>query len=239
MHAILLFLGVWGGYMAFTAASFAVVIWAFSVDDDAQGKKATAYILWAMFWPVVWLYLRTVGRGSVSAERQRRGNSAGELTGITEAGSATPGARRFRTIRESKEYLAGKIAAEAEREGTPLTEVERKMLYFTEIGWTLPDMKAISLQFDRDYEQGEYEQKIGALVGKIQAREESYQASWDQAVDKLSRGDHYLLFLIDAVQPLQRQETWITHSLKVVAAALVLFAIAALDLWFRRWMRDH
>ena len=44
-----------------------------------------------------------------------------------------------------------------------------RMLYFTETGWTLPDMKQVSSDFDRDYDQGEYEQKIGGLVSKIQS----------------------------------------------------------------------
>ena len=107
------------------------------------------------------------------------------------------------TDREAKEYLARRIADEAKREGAPLTEVERKMLYFTESGWTLPDIMAVNEEFDRDYDQDEYEQKIGALVGKIQARDaaqsEQDQADWDDAVLKLSEGDHYLLVLIDAV----------------------------------------
>jgi len=68
-------------------------------------------------------------------------------------------ARRFRTIREAKEYLAGAITEEAERNAAPLTEVERKMLYFTETGWTPPDMKEISSVFDRDYGQSKYDKR--------------------------------------------------------------------------------
>ncbi len=108
----------------------------------------------------------------------------------------------FRKIREAKDYLAGKIAEEAKREGAPLTEVERKMLYFTETAWTLPDMKAVSEEFDRDYDQNEYERKIGGLVGELQARidagSEEERDAWYQAVLKLCDGDHYLLVLIDA-----------------------------------------
>lgn len=111
----------------------------------------------------------------------------------------------IKTIREAKDYLAGKIAEEAEREGMPLTEVERKMLYFTETGWTLPDMKAASAEFDREYDQDAYERKIGNLVGGVRARNdagsESDKEAWDHAVLKLTDGDHYLLVLIDAAPP--------------------------------------
>ncbi len=66
--------------------------------------------------------------------------------------------RAFHSGRQAKEFLIPRIVAEAERENVPLSEVERKMLYFTESGWTLPDMTAIYEQFDRDYEQDEYEE---------------------------------------------------------------------------------
>jgi hypothetical protein len=104
----------------------------------------------------------------------------------------------FRTIRAAKEYLAGKIVEEAKREGAPLTEVERKALYFTESGWTLPEMMVVSAEFDRDYDQDEYEQKIGGLVQWLLARDQAQadQQAWDDAVLKLSDEDHSVLVLI-------------------------------------------
>ena len=107
---------------------------------------------------------------------------------------------RFGTIREAKDFLAGRIAAEAKRENIPLSEVERKMLYFTETGWTLPDMAEVSAEFDRDYGQDEYEQKIASLVRKIEKDDQVHpndQEAWDDAVLKLSEGDHYLLVLVN------------------------------------------
>src|SRR5436309_14122782 len=65
-----------------------------------------------------------------------------------------------RDAREAKEFLISKIVAEAQRENAPLSEIERKMLYFTESGWTLPDIMQVSEQFDREYDQDEYEKKI-------------------------------------------------------------------------------
>jgi len=109
--------------------------------------------------------------------------------------------KRFTSIREAKDYLASRIAAEAEREGQPLSEIERKMLYFSETDWTLPDMPEISAEFDRDYDQGEYERKIGGLVRKITAHghggNEEEQEKWDAAILKLAEGDHYLSVLAD------------------------------------------
>ena len=53
------------------------------------------------------------------------------------------------TVREAKEYLIDRILSQADRDATPLSNVERKMLYFSESGWTLSDMMAISQEFDQ------------------------------------------------------------------------------------------
>ena len=107
----------------------------------------------------------------------------------------------FQTERQAKEYLVERIVAEARREQVPLSEVERKMLYFTESGWTLPNILEVNAEFERDYDNDEYEQKIAGLVREIEKQNQTAsgdeQSRWDEAVVKLSEGDHYLLVLID------------------------------------------
>ena len=106
----------------------------------------------------------------------------------------------FQTERQAKEYLVERIVAEARREQVPLSEIERKMLYFTESGWTLPNILEVNAEFERDYDNEEYEQKIAGLVREIEKQNETAsrdeQSRWDDAVLKLSEGDHYLLVLI-------------------------------------------
>lgn len=108
---------------------------------------------------------------------------------------------QFQNGRDAKEFLVSQIVEQADREGIPLTEVERKMLYFSETGWTLPDIEEINEQFDREYDQAEYEKKIGDIArnARNRARTEGKQTvdAWSDAVDILSREDHYLLVLID------------------------------------------
>lgn len=144
-----------------------------------------------------------------------------------------------------KGALASVIAKEAERDGTPLTEVERKMLYFTETGRTLPDinlpdMKEISAEFDRDYDQDKYEQKIASIIARVRnhfdLEHQQDQMTWDLALEKLGQGDHYLTVLADQANPGQSS---IKRNIKVVLAALLLFAAGAVDFWFRHWLRDH
>jgi hypothetical protein len=237
VRSLLQFLAVWGAYGAFVVASILILVWLFSIDSGRKDKEVASSLFWWALWPLVWLRYRLIGEHSELAT-SRTGRSR-ELMGTSEAGTLGRG-KHFRTIREAKDYLAGRIAEEAQRDGVPLTEVERKMLYFTETGWTLPDMKQVSSEFDRDYDQGEYEQKIGGLVRKIQSRLrdqcESEGECWDRAIMRLSHGDHYLLVLVDAEQPAKKGAK---HNLRVLVIALVLFALVALDQWFRHWMRDH
>src|SRR5216684_3255056 len=60
----------------------------------------------------------------------------------------------------AKEYLIAQIVEEAREENIPLSEVERKMLYFTESEETLPDIWDVSGQFEKECDCEEYEAKI-------------------------------------------------------------------------------
>jgi hypothetical protein len=108
--------------------------------------------------------------------------------------------KAFHSGREAKEFLISRILLEAQRENIPLSEVERKMLYFTESGWTLPDMTAVHEDFDRDYNQNKYEQKIAELIRKAakhdhkESREES--DAWWAAIRFLKTEDHYISVMI-------------------------------------------
>ncbi|MFZ1939382.1 MAG: hypothetical protein WBA18_11235 [Terracidiphilus sp.] len=109
----------------------------------------------------------------------------------------------FRTIKDAKDFLADRIAAEAARENVPLSEVERKMLYWSETDWTLSDKNEVGEEFEREYDQKEYEQKIARLIANIVVDRHRLDAveeeKWDAAVAKLSDGDHYLSVLIGNV----------------------------------------
>jgi hypothetical protein len=108
---------------------------------------------------------------------------------------------RFASTREAKEFLVAKIAEEAQREGIPLSEVERKMLHFTETAWTLPDIMEVNEQFDREYNAAEYEKKVAGLIrtarGRVQKEDPQEFSAWSEAIRILSKEDHYLLVMLD------------------------------------------
>jgi len=100
----------------------------------------------------------------------------------------------FATQRDAKEFLVGEILREAERQNQPLTEIERKMLYFSETDWSLPDMPEAAEIFDREYDTAKYERKIARLADA--ARKQVDRSKWSAAVERLSEGDHYLLVMV-------------------------------------------
>jgi hypothetical protein len=128
----------------------------------------------------------------------------------------------FSSGREAKEYLITKIVTEAERERVTLSETERKMMYFTETAWTLPDMWKVSEAFDRECDQSAYEAKIGSLArqARRRANETNQLREWKDAVRTLEQEDHYLLVLLTA--PPARSTSPLTDRLKLVGTAFLI-----------------
>ena len=108
---------------------------------------------------------------------------------------------RFTSGQEAKEFLVAQIVLHALRDGVPLTEIERKMLYFSETDWTLHDIAEVNEVFERECDQHEYEEKMVQVIRKAMkhARQEGKESadSWSDAIELLRKEDHYLLVMID------------------------------------------
>jgi hypothetical protein len=145
------------------------------------------------------------------------------------------------TESEAMDYLVGKIAAKAEHEGIPLSELERKMLHYSETDRTSPEMQEMRAEFRRHYDWDEFEQKIARLVHEIKiavyAHGEFEKESWDQAVQTISGSDQYLFSLIhsihiaeevsfdsDSTPPKNKQ--WLIALVCIVVGSAVLALIA-------------
>lgn len=106
---------------------------------------------------------------------------------------------------EAKDFLVGQTVQQAALEAIPFSDVEKRMMYFTE---TDPSSCAnpISLndEFEAECETEEYEEKVSLLLQHAYARLKSESkeavAQWDEAIRTLRRGDHYLLVLWDTKQ---------------------------------------
>ncbi|MGO9640354.1 MAG: hypothetical protein ACLP1Y_03480 [Candidatus Acidiferrales bacterium] len=101
---------------------------------------------------------------------------------------------------QAKEFLISQVVDEAKRENVPLSEIERKMLYFTESYDPPPDIMEINDEFERDYDSAEYEKKIAGLLrnARVRNRKESPEAAarWKQAVADISMEDHYIMLML-------------------------------------------
>jgi hypothetical protein len=135
--------------------------------------------------------------------------------------------KAFHSGREAKEFLIAKIVAEAQRENIRLSEVERKMLYFTESAWTLPDIMKVSEDFDREYDQDEYEHKIAKLVAKAykgirKGPRDDYDRWW-AAIRFLEREDHYISVMIRlaGLRPRGDQLRLLATGLGIVTVILI------------------
>jgi hypothetical protein len=139
--------------------------------------------------------------------------------------------KAFHSGREAKEFLISELVSEAQRESAPLSEVERKMLYFTESGWTLPDMMKVSEDFDRKYDQAEYEQKIAKLITKADRRirkgSRDGHERWWAAIRFLQREDHYISVMVQMAGLRHRGD-----QLKLFATGLGIVACILVWIFF-------
>jgi hypothetical protein len=136
---------------------------------------------------------------------------------------------KFANRLDARDFLIGSIISQSELEGTPLTEVEKKMLYFSESATSVPDMTQVSEQFDRDYDMEAYEAKIAGLVRDFlaQARKQAPDglAAWHEAVRMLKDKDMYLMVMIGRTR--YAADGTLSRALKLIAIA---FGLACLGL---------
>lgn len=136
----------------------------------------------------------------------------------------------------TKEFLISRVIKEAEADGANLSEVERKMLYFTEVDPSLPDIYDVNEQFEHNYDSDEYEAKISRLLKNARDRDRKESASgeqaWKDALNALRKEDHYILVMIGlAFSPvLGRSGTGhrLRDSLIYVAGGVAFVVILAL-----------
>lgn len=135
-------------------------------------------------------------------------------------------------IREAKVFLACRITDEAERQGAPLSEIERKMLYWSSSGWTIDDMPRVKRIFAEEYDRKHFEKRIRRLIRSLRARlkagrDEHEYEGWSAALNVLKQArevdheDHYLFTLIVGAPPEGEVTRLIVTALIVVGVMLV------------------
>lgn len=102
--------------------------------------------------------------------------------------------------KEAKDFLADQVAQQAALDRTPLSDLERRMMYFTESDPdSCHDPISLNDEFEEKYDTAEYEAKMSRLLRRAYKRLKAENAvaklQWDKATSTLEKGDHYVLVL--------------------------------------------
>jgi len=149
-------------------------------------------------------------------------------------------------VREAKDFLVAQTAEQAVLEGVSITDVEKRMMYFTEGVGASEDPIKLNEEFEAECDSDEYEAKISRLLhhAYYRLRKENVAAckNWDISIRCLRRGDHYLLVMWDLTPPGERPPG---DSLKLLASALGVIALAMLVVYIGgkfepqwRWLQE-
>jgi hypothetical protein len=106
---------------------------------------------------------------------------------------------RAMQVREAKDFLVAQTAEQAALEGVPLSDLEKRMMYFTEGPDAVEDPVKLNDEFEAQYDSKKFETKIAKLLHHAHARIKKENAGktrlWGDAIRALRKGDHYILVL--------------------------------------------
>ncbi len=110
-------------------------------------------------------------------------------------------------VREAKDFLVAQTAEQAALERVPLSDLEKRMMYFTETGECPEDPLALNGEFEKEYDTDEYETKVKKLLANAHRRLKEERspavAEWEESLKVLDQTDDYILILCDR-SPLAR-----------------------------------
>ena len=104
--------------------------------------------------------------------------------------------------KQAKEFLVQQAAEQAALENVPLSDLEKRMMYFTESdAASCANPLDLNSEFEEQYDTEEYEGKISQLLHhaykRLKHEDPEKLRNWNQAVHTLRKGDHYILVLLD------------------------------------------
>ena len=102
------------------------------------------------------------------------------------------------TVDSAKQFLLSKVLEQAHRDGVALSEIEKRMLLFSEQSASDGDLQA-EREFDAECDDQQYEEKITRLFRRAYAHDKRTvdENSWKEALDALREADVYALVMVD------------------------------------------
>ena len=115
--------------------------------------------------------------------------------------------------REAKDFLVEQVLRQAPIESVPLSDIEKRMMYFTEGSDAVEDPVSLSEEFGEQCNTAEYEAKISRLLkharGRVKAQKGADWETWNEAVAVLREGDHYILVMLGGMPWAAIARLWI------------------------------
>ena len=125
-------------------------------------------------------------------------------------------------VLEAKDFLVQQAAEQAALENVPLSDLEKRMMYFTETGECPEDPVALNNAFEAEYRSTTYEKKISLLMAqayrRIKRENPEKLRLWNDSFRVLSKGDHYLLLFWRQNKRRKSPRMWPTYLLSVLVA---------------------
>ena len=116
------------------------------------------------------------------------------------------------TQSEAKRFFATKVTERARTVGVPLSDAERRMLYWSESDPEFKADPAVVEQLASEMSDEDYEAKIAALLQNAFAADSAIDSRarevWQQARSVLKQGDHYILIMIDRAVGTKLKRWW-------------------------------
>jgi len=132
-------------------------------------------------------------------------------------------------------FIADKIVEQAALERVTVSEVERKMLLFSESSPTLPDVRQVNETFDRDYNRNEYGAKVVGLIRHVRSsfrQNPDAGHAWNKAVKSLRGEDYYFMVMLNDAGSGERPPG---DLIRLIGMAVAIVAVlVAVVFWFIR-----
>ena len=134
----------------------------------------------------------------------------------------------------AKDFLVQQTVEQAAIQGIPLSDLEMRMMYFTEWDDSCENPIQLNEEFEAKCDTAEYEAKIASLLKnsykRIKQENPETKRIWDEAIKKLSKEDHYILVLWRATPKSEHPQR--DFFIQVGIGVLIAFLFAA-GLWIK------
>jgi hypothetical protein len=126
----------------------------------------------------------------------------------------------------SKEFLISKVLRQAGEDGILLSELERRMLSFSEGTASADDIEAAE-QFENEYDSDAYEARIARLLRKAYQRDAKLgqRHRWDDAARALRSEDWYILVMLQQAG-IKGATGWLVVMLCICAGLEMLIGLS-------------